>query len=128
MMRTHGAGELRASDAGTEVTLAGWVHHVRDHKGVVFVDLRDASGTVQVVFHPDDAPEAAEQAHRGLDREYCVLIKGSVTKRKPGTENPKLPTGEVEVRASALEVLSESETPPFVIEDDLEADETTRLR
>ena len=128
MMRTHGAGELRAEHDGSTVTLAGWVHHVRDHKGVVFVDLRDASGTVQVVFHPQEAPEAAERAHSGIDREFCVLITGTVAKRKPGTENPKLPTGEIEVRASGLEVLSESQTPPFVIEDDLEADETTRLR
>ncbi len=128
MMRTHGAGELRAEHDGSAVTLAGWVHHVRDHKGVVFVDLRDASGTVQVVFHPQQAPEAAERAHSGIDREFCVLITGTVAKRKPGTENPKLPTGEIEVRASGLEVLSESLTPPFVIEDDLEADETTRLR
>jgi aspartyl-tRNA synthetase len=128
MMRTHGAGELRAEHDGSLVTLAGWVHHVRDHKGVVFVDLRDASGTVQVVFHPQEAPEAAERAHSGIDREFCVLITGTVAKRKPGTENPKLPTGEIEVRASGLDVLSESLTPPFVIEDDLEADETTRLR
>jgi aspartyl-tRNA synthetase len=128
MMRTHGAGELRAEHDGSSVTLAGWVHHVRDHKGVVFVDLRDASGTVQVVFHPQEAPEAAERAHSGIDREFCVLITGTVAKRKHGTENPKLPTGEIEVRASGLEVLSESLTPPFVIEDDLEADETTRLR
>ena len=128
MMRSHGAGELRAEHDGSSVTLAGWVHHVRDHKGVVFVDLRDASGTVQVVFHPQEAPEAAERAHSGIDREFCVLITGTVAKRKQGTENPKLPTGEVEVRATGLEVLSESLTPPFVIEDDLEADETTRLR
>jgi aspartyl-tRNA synthetase len=128
MMRTHGAGELRSEHAGADVTLAGWVHHVRDHKGVVFVDLRDASGTVQVVFHPEEAPEAAALAHTGLDREYCVLITGAVTRRKAGTENPKLATGEIEVRASALDVLSPSETPPFVIEDDLEADEATRLR
>jgi aspartyl-tRNA synthetase len=128
MMRTHGAGELRAEHDGSSVTLAGWVHHLRDHKGVVFVDLRDASGTVQVVFHPQEAPEAAERAHSGIDREFCVLITGTVAKRKQGTENLKLPTGEIEVRASGLEVLSESLTPPFVIEDDLEADETTRLR
>ena len=128
MMRTHRAGELRASHAGQEVTLAGWVHHVRDHKGVVFVDLRDASGSVQVVFHPEEAAEAAAVAHTGIDREFCVQIAGSVAKRKAGTENPKLPTGEIEVRASALTVLSESLTPPFVVEDDLEADETTRLR
>jgi len=128
MMRTHAAGELRASDEGVEVKLGGWVHHVRDHKGIVFVDLRDASGTVQVVFHPEEAPEAAETAHSGLDREYCVLISGTVARRQAGRENPKLPTGEIEVHASGIEVLSESQTPPFVIEDDLEADETTRLR
>ena len=128
MMRTHRAGELRANHEGERVTLAGWVHHVRDHKGVVFVDLRDASGTVQIVFHPEEAPAAAERAHTGIDREYCVLITGTVAKRKEGTENPKLPTGEIEVRASDIEVLSESLTPPFVIEDDLEADETTRLK
>jgi aspartyl-tRNA synthetase len=128
MMRTHHAGELRAEHAGEQVKLAGWVHHVRDHKGVVFVDLRDASGSVQVVFHPEESREAAERAHTGIDREYCVLITGTVTRRKEGTENPKLPTGEVEVRGSGLEVLSESQTPPFVIEDDLEAEETTRLK
>jgi len=128
MMRTHNAGELRAAHDGEQVKLAGWVHHVRDHKGVVFVDLRDASGSVQIVFHPEEAPEAAERAHTGIDREYCVLVTGTVAKRKEGTENPKLPTGEIEVRASDIEVLSESLTPPFVIEDDLEADETTRLK
>jgi aspartyl-tRNA synthetase len=128
MMRTHNAGELRAAHDGEQVKLAGWVHHVRDHKGVVFVDLRDASGSVQIVFHPEEAPEAAERAHTGIDREYCVLVTGTVAKRREGTENPKLPTGEIEVRASDIEVLSESLTPPFVIEDDLEADETTRLK
>jgi aspartyl-tRNA synthetase len=128
MMRTHGAGELRASDEGSAVTLAGWVHHIRDHKGIVFVDLRDASGTVQVVFHPEEAPDAAETAHTGLDREYCVRISGTVARRRPGTENPKLETGEIEVRATDLDILSSSQTPPFVVEDDLEADETTRLR
>ena len=124
MMRTHGAGELRTSDVGASVKLAGWVHHVRDHKGVVFIDLRDASGTVQVVLHET----VASEAHGSVDREFCVLLEGTVQRRKPGTENPKLPTGEVEVVGSRLEVLSDSQTPPFVIEDDLEADETTRLK
>ena len=124
MMRTHGAGELRASDEGTSVKLAGWVHHVRDHKGVVFIDLRDASGTVQIVLHE----QVASEAHGSVDREYCVLVEGKVQKRRPGTENPKLPTGEIEVIGERLEVLSDSQTPPFVIEDDLEADETTRLK
>ncbi|MFY9586572.1 MAG: aspartate--tRNA ligase [Actinomycetota bacterium] len=124
MIRTHGAGELRATHDGADVTLTGWVHHLRDHKGVVFVDLRDASGSVQVVFHDD----IAREVHVSVDREFCVLIRGTVQKRKPGTENPKIPTGEVEVAGASLEVLSESQTPPFVIEDDLEADEATRLR
>ena len=124
MIRTHAAGELRATDDGAQVTLTGWVHHLRDHKGVVFVDLRDASGAVQVVFHDD----IAREVHGSVDREYCVLIRGTVQKRKPGTQNPKIPTGEIEVVGAHLEILSESETPPFVIEDDLEADEATRLR
>lgn len=128
MMRTHACGELRAGQAGEAVTLAGWVHHLRDHKGVIFIDLRDASGEVQVVFHPEEAPEAGGAAHGRLDREFCVLVKGTVEKRPAGTENARLPTGEVEVRATALEVLSESETPPFVIEDDVEAEEQLRLR
>jgi len=126
MIRTHQAGELRAAHAGATVTLAGWVHHIRDYKGVVFIDLRDATGTVQIVFHADGG--AAAEAHHGLDREYCIAVTGTVALRRPGTENPKLATGEVEVQGQTIDVLSTSETPPFVIEDGLEADETTRLR
>jgi aspartyl-tRNA synthetase len=126
MMRTHGCGELRASDADTDVTIAGWVHHRRDHGKVIFLDVRDASGTVQVVVHPDEAQAAA--IAETVQREFCVLIKGPVAPRKPGTENTKLPTGEVEVRAHHLEVLAASETPPFLIEEGIEADETLRLK
>lgn len=127
MMRTHGSGELRAGHAGQAVTLAGWVHHRRDHGKVIFLDLRDASGTVQVVVHPDEAPEAAAAAD-ALQREWCVLISGEVSRRKPGTENPKLATGEVELRARTVEALSPSQTPPFVIEDGVDAAEETRLK
>ncbi|HLW16918.1 MAG TPA: aspartate--tRNA ligase [Actinomycetota bacterium] len=123
MLRTHSCGELRASDAGAEVTLAGWVHHRRDHGKIVFLDIRDASGTVQVVVHPDSGADAGE-----VQREYCVLIGGTVEKRKSGTENPNLPTGEVEIKATRLEILSPSETPPFVVEDAVDADDVTRLK
>jgi aspartyl-tRNA synthetase len=94
---------------------------------VIFLDLRDASGTVQVVVHPEEAPDAYAAADH-LQREWCVLIAGEVGLRPAGMENPRLATGAVEVRARSVEVLSASATPPFVIEDDLEADETTRLR
>jgi aspartyl-tRNA synthetase len=123
MLRTHSCGELRASDSGTDVTLAGWVHHRRDHGKIVFLDLRDASGTVQVVVHPDSGADAAD-----VQREYCVLIGGTVEQRKAGTENPNLPTGEIEIKATSLEVLSPSETPPFVVEDAIDADDVTRLK
>ena len=123
MLRTHSCGELRASDAGSNVTLAGWVHHRRDHGKIVFLDLRDASGTVQVVVHPDSGADAGE-----IQREFCVLIAGTVEKRKAGTENPNLPTGEIEIKAANLEILAPSETPPFVVEDGVEVDDVTRLK
>jgi aspartyl-tRNA synthetase len=127
MMRTHECGALRASDAGSNVTLAGWVHHRRDHGNIIFIDLRDASGTVQVVVHPDVASDVAAVAET-VQREYCVLIGGTVAKRKPGTENPGLPTGEIEIAATRVDVLAPSETPPFVVEDGVEVDDTTRLK
>jgi aspartyl-tRNA synthetase len=126
-MRTHRCGELRAEHAGTEVALCGWVAHDRDHGGVLFVDLRDASGLVQVVFHPDDAPEAHAAASR-LRSESVVRVVGEVRRRPDGTVNAALPTGEVEVAARTVEVLAEAETPPFPIEDRTEADEALRLR
>ncbi|MFA5890931.1 MAG: aspartate--tRNA ligase [Actinomycetota bacterium] len=127
MMRTRECGTLRAADAGAQVTLAGWVHHRRDHGKVIFLDLRDASGTVQVVVHPDESAEAYEAALE-VQREFCVQISGEVAARRPGTENERLETGDVEVRARALTVLSPSATPPFVIEDGVEVDEGTRLK
>src|SRR5215216_3653155 len=99
-MRTHGAGELRAGHAEQTVTMAGWVARRRDHGGVIFVDLRDASGVVQVVFR-----EELPAAH-ALRNEFCVRVTGEVTRRPPGNENPELPTGEVEVVAADLQVLS----------------------
>src|SRR5262249_17274069 len=99
MIRTHEAGALRAAEAGQQVTVAGWVARRRDHGGVVFIDLRDASGVVQVVLRQEDV------AHE-LRAEFCVLVTGEVRKRPDGNENPELPTGEIEVVASAIEVLS----------------------
>jgi aspartyl-tRNA synthetase len=126
-MRSHGCGTLRAADAGAEVRLAGWAARRRDHGGVVFLDLRDASGTVQVVVHPDQAPEAAGAAH-GVRLEDCLRVTGRVAARPPGNENPDLPTGAVEVIATDLEVLAPSATPPFPIEDRTEVDELLRLQ
>jgi aspartyl-tRNA synthetase len=126
-MRTHTCGALRASDAGAEVALCGWVAHRRDHGGVTFIDLRDREGIVQVVFHPEDAPEAHATAQR-LGAEDVVRVAGTVRARPAGMENPALGTGEVEVAATGLEILNASETPPFPIEDRTEASEELRLR
>ena len=125
--RTHPCGSLRAGDAGSPVVLAGWVARTRDHGGVTFLDLRDREGIVQVVAHPADAPEAHATA-QVLRTESVVRVAGTVRTRPEGTANPNLPTGEVEVAASSIEVLSEAETPPFPIEDRVEAEEVLRLR
>jgi aspartyl-tRNA synthetase len=121
MMRTHEAGTLRGSDSGRNVTLAGWVARRRDHGGVVFIDLRDASGIVQVVFRAEDV------AH-DLRAEFCVLVTGTVRQRPAGNENPELATGEIEVEVSEIEVLSESDPLPFPIESAADLNEEVRLR
>src|SRR5438067_6200356 len=119
------SGELRRDHAGAEVVLTGWVATRRDHGGVTFIDLRDGSGVVQVVFRD------MESAH-ALRSEWCIKISGTVEMRKAGNENPDLPTGDIEVVAANLDVLSESETPPFPIHgaDDIDSgvDESTRWR
>jgi aspartyl-tRNA synthetase len=126
-MRTHRCGELRAVHADEEVALCGWVARQRDHGGVVFVDLRDREGLVQVVFNPEDAAEAHGVAER-LRGESVVRVEGEVRHRPEGTVNPNLPTGEVEVAARAIEVLSEAEPTPFPVEDGIHAEEPLRLR
>ena len=120
-------GSLRAQDVGREVDLYGWVARRRDHGGLIFIDLRDRWGLVQVVFNPTEAPEAHAAAAE-LRSEYVVRVRGCVQRRPSGAENPALGTGEVEVFASELEVLSPSRTPPIPVEDEREADETARLR
>ncbi|MFF5113986.1 aspartate--tRNA ligase [Streptosporangium sp. NPDC000509] len=121
MIRTHEAGSLREEHAGQRVTLAGWVARRRDHGGVVFIDLRDASGSAQVVFREED------DAH-GLRAEYCVKVVGEVRVRPEGNENPELPTGAIEVVASEVEVLSESAPLPFPIEGTTGISEEARLK
>jgi len=126
--RSHSCGQLRAADAGTEVRLAGWVHRRRDHGQLIFLDLRDRHGITQVVIDRVDAPEAHASASR-VRNEYVVAIVGTVAERLPGTENKKLPTGEIEVRATQLTILNEAKTPPFYINDpDATIDETIRLK
>ena len=126
-MRTHACGELTAEHVDAAVVLCGWVASRRDHGGVTFIDLRDREGIVQVVFHPEDAAGAHTAAQR-LGSEDVVRIAGTVRLRPEGMANAQLPTGEVEVAASSLEVLSEADTPPFPIEDRIEAGEELRLR
>ncbi len=121
MIRTHEAGALRAAQAGEPVTLAGWVARRRDHGGVVFIDLRDASGVVQVVLREEDV------AHE-LRAEFCVLVTGEVRCRPAGNENPELPTGEIEVAAGAVEVLAECDPLPFPLDGHGELNEEVRLR
>ena len=109
LLRTHGAGELRSADIDREVTLAGWVARRRDHGGVAFIDLRDATGSSQVVISDPDVAGA-------LRAEWCVLIRGTVRKRPAGNENPNIPTGEIEVDCQSLEVLSEAAALPFPVD------------
>src|SRR2546425_7411079 len=120
-------GSLRATDVGREVELYGWVARRRDHGGLIFIDLRDRWGAVQVVFNPSRAPEAHTTASE-LRSEYVVRVKGTIGSRPQGSENPRMAPGAVEVTASELEVISLAKTPPFQIEDDVEADEATRLK
>jgi aspartyl-tRNA synthetase len=124
LIRTHEAGTLRADHAGQTITLSGWVANRRDHGGVIFVDLRDASGVVQVVFREG---EMAERAHQ-LRSEYCLKVVGEVAARPEGNENPELATGAVEVLVTELDVLSESAPLPFPMDDNINVGEETRLK
>ncbi|MFN2388736.1 MAG: aspartate--tRNA ligase [Actinomycetota bacterium] len=127
MMRSHRCGELHATHAGVQVVLCGWVHTRRDHGGVTFVDLRDTSGLVQVVFNPG-VSQVAHQTAQDLRGEFCIRVQGEVRARKEGTVNSKLATGEIEVAATAVEVLSAAETPPFQVDGHHEVDEMLRLK
>lgn len=126
-IRTHTCGELNASHVGQTVVLNGWVHTRRDHGNVIFYDIRDRRGMTQVVFNQETNAKAHEQAHQ-LRSEFVVAIQGTVSKRPAGSENPKLPTGQIEVMVQTVEVLNPSQTPPFLIEDEAEVTEALRLK
>ena len=127
MLKTHSCGELRPSHEGQTVSLAGWVHRRRDHGGLIFIDLRDHDGLVQTVFNPKENAEAYAVADscRG---EYVLLAKGTVAHRPAGTENPLLPTGEIEVRVSEAQVLNPAKPPPFYITEETDVEEILRLK
>lgn len=126
LKRTHQCGSLSRKEAGSAVVLTGWVARRRDHGGLIFVDLRDRSGIVQVVFSPDDQDAFAKA--ESLRSEYVVAVAGTVRVRPEGTENPKLATGDVEVVAREVRILNRARTPVFYIEDGIEVDENLRLR
>lgn len=126
--RTHDCGTLRKDDVGKKVTLSGWVHRRRDHGGLIFVDLRDRYGLTQLVFDPDKNAAAHTNAEK-LRSEWVISITGTVIPRADGMENPKLPTGSIEVEVSEMEILSKSQTPPFSISDEfIEVNEEVRLK
>ncbi|MDI6857621.1 MAG: aspartate--tRNA ligase [Dehalococcoidia bacterium] len=125
--KTHYCGDLTAANAGEEVLLAGWVNRRRDHGRLIFIDLRDSRGLVQVVFNPSVAPEAHAVAEQ-VRPEYVLQVKGVVAARRPGTENRSLPTGEIEVQAGEATILNPSKTPPFYISEDSEVEDVLRLR
>jgi aspartyl-tRNA synthetase len=127
LRRTGYCGSLRPSDAGREVVLMGWVQRRRDHGGVIFVDLRDREGIIQVVFNPEINPEIHAKAHK-IRSEFVLAVKGEVTMRPAESVNPDLDTGEIEVLTKELRILSASENPPFLIEDNGEISENVRLR
>jgi aspartyl-tRNA synthetase len=127
MKRTHNCGEVRVSDVGKKVDLLGWVHRRRDHGGLIFIDLRDRSGLVQVVFDVKD--KALHSKAENVRSEFVLAVSGEVVKRSPETANKTMPTGEIEIRAAHLDILNTSKTPPFEIADPkVDIDETVRLK
>jgi aspartyl-tRNA synthetase len=125
MMRTHRPGELRAGDAGSRVVVCGWVAHRRDHGGIVFLDVRDATGLLQVVVDP---AQAGLEEVRRVRAEWVLRVEGEIRARPAESVNPDLPTGDVELAADQLEILSEAEPPPFPLDDRIEVDEVLRLK
>jgi len=127
LLKTHSCGELNKRHVGAKVTLAGWVDRRRDHGRLIFIDLRDREGIVQVVFNPETSQLCHEIASE-MRNEYVVRVSGEVALRPPGTENPKLPTGDIEVIAQNTGILNPSKTPPFYINEDVEVEESLRLK
>ena len=127
MLKSHSCGELRKEAVGAEVTLAGWVDRRRDHGGLIFIDLRDREGVTQVVFDPEKSAGCHKTASE-MRGEYVIQVSGDVSHRPKGTENPKLPTGDIEVIARSAAILNASKTPPFYINEEVEVDESLRLK
>ena len=127
MLKTHNCGTLTKEHVGQTVTLNGWVQRRRDLGGVLFIDLRDRSGIVQIVFNPDFSGDALAIADRARN-EYVLAVQGTVVERDPETFNPNLKTGEIEIRVTEIEVMNAAKTPPFPIEDGVEVDESIRLK
>ncbi len=127
MYKDTNCGEPRESSIGSHITVAGWVHRRRDHGNLIFIDLRDRSGMLQVVFNPEHG-EKAHALAQSLRSEWVVQVTGQVVPRLSGAENPDLPTGAVELSASDINVLNQSVTPPFEVSDDIEVDPTTRFK
>jgi aspartyl-tRNA synthetase len=127
LLKSHDCGQLNRKDSGQKVTLAGWVDRRRDHGGLIFIDIRDRQGIVQVVFNPDISKECHDIASQ-LRNEYVICTGGRVELRPKGTENPKMASGDIEVIADSIEILNTSKTPPFYINEDSEVDENLRLK
>jgi aspartyl-tRNA synthetase len=127
LLRTHTCGSLRPEHIGATVSLAGWVNRRRDHGGLIFIDLRDREGIVQTVFNPEISPAVLKTAEE-MRSEYVVRLTGEVARRPAGTENTKIPTGDIEVIIREAEILNTSNTPPFYINEEVEVDENVRLK
>ena len=128
MSRSHHCGEIKKSDTGKEVTVCGWVSHRRDHGGLIFVDLRDRSGLVQIVYDAAAMGEEAFHKAESLRSEFVIAVRGEVRARSAETINPKMATGEIEIVCSELRILNKAKTPPFYIQDNLDVDEMLRLK
>jgi aspartyl-tRNA synthetase len=126
-MRTHSCGEVSETDLGSKIRIVGWTNKWRDHGGVVFIDLRDRSGVVQVVFSPEIDVEIHKAAHK-IRNEFVLQVEGEVRERPEGTVNTSIPTGKVEVVARAFTVLNECKPLPFMVDDDTDASETLCLQ
>ena len=127
MLKNIGAGLLKIQNVSDKVVLAGWVHRRRDHGGLIFIDLRDSSGIAQIVFNPEVTPEIHALAE-SLRSEWVVQVTGVVRARPDGMQNPDMSSGDVEVEAENMQILNQSDTPPFSISDDSDVDELLRLK
>ena len=127
MLRSHSSSDLTTSSIGQTVTLAGWVHRRRDHGGLIFIDLRDKEGIVQVLFDPR-ASGAGHRVAEGLRSEYVLQVSGKISRRPKGTENPNMPTGQIELIAETCRILNAAKNPPFYINEETDVDENLRLK